>query len=415
LLRLYAEGNLPIQLLRQFLKPIESVFGDLRIIASALEQMFKIPDVSGWWRFKESPDTRQVVTRDPVFDQLRFYCVMGTRIVSECEDMPPMPEVEFVGIYLDRIQRICEDILQNAAIWAPLIHVDDVSSAVDRFLNFNREVAQNWKRLQEDRVIASPLNQERVHEYTQAVLETWDKGGEIRSLLASLGRAEIVDHVWRGGQVLRIYKLSKDKDVFVTKQENGLAQQIGQTDGSILAHRESGWIVRRLISKARVLPTRKDWLSLQPYFERGIQRLRDEGFQPSIIFIPWECDYHLLESLPGFIPQYARQHEYRLSGLRGFITDIPIVTWEMTPCVLVVDLAAACELRVQRPEVQMRTLNEQEIARLKEEQPKLEDREVGLGVARLVKSRLRLRIVETKALAKLPLKSGIPLRTPGDF
>jgi hypothetical protein len=101
--------------------------------------------------------------------------------------------------------------------------------------------------------------------------------------------------------------------------------------------------------------------------------------------------------------------------LHGFVNDIPIVTWEMTPCVLVADLTAACDLRVQRPEVQVRTLNNQESARLKEEQPKLEDREIGLWIARLVKSRLRLRIVETKALAKLPLKSGIPLRTPGDF
>jgi len=416
LLRSYAQGSLSIELLRQFLKPLEPVSRDLGTMATTLEQMFMLPHVpERLVRFEEHLDTRQVVTRDPVFDQLRFYCVMGTCIVSECEDMPPLPEVEFVGRYLDRIRHICEGILQNAAIWAPLIRVDDVNLAVERFLDFNRDIAQNWKRLQEDRVIASPLNRERVNEYTQAVLETWDEGGEIRSLLASLGRAEIVDHVRGGRQVLRIYKLSRDKDAFVTKQENGLAQQIGQTDGSILAHRESGWIVQRLIHKARVLPTRKDWLSLQPYFERGIQRLRDDGFQPSIIFIPWECDYHLLESLPGFIPQYARQHKYRLSGLRGFIADIPVVTWEMTPCVLVADLTAACDLRVQRPEAQARTLNNQEIARLKEEQPKLEDREVGLWVARLVKSRLRLGIVETKALVKLPLKSGIPLRTPGDF
>jgi len=216
-------------------------------------------------------------------------------------------------------------------------------------------------------------------------------------------------------QVLPIYQWGRDKDAFVTEQKNGLAQQIGHLDGSRLAHDESDRVVQRLISKARVLPTRKDWLSLQPYFERGLQRLRDKGFQPSIIFIPWECDYRLLESLAGFIPQYAQQHQYKLSGLCGFIEDIPVVTWKMAPSVLIADLTRACELRVQRPKVKVRTLNDQEIAKLKEKHPEVKDREFALSVVRLVEGRFRLWTVESKALAKLPLKGGISLRAPGDI
>ncbi len=414
LLRSYAEGTLTIELFQQFLKPLEPSFSNIHVLAAVLEQAFKMPAHRGFWsRFQGLPDTRQVISFDPMFDQLRCYCVIGIRLLAQREDSSHIPEVEFVGHHLDRIKQICEDIQQNATMWKPFLLLDDLGAIVGQFLEFNREIARHWQHLQEDQVIASPLTVDRINEYTRALLEAWSSQAEIRSLLPE-SRIEIVDRLQGRGQLARIYALF-DKAAFVTKQENGLAHEMGHLDGSRLAHYESNWIVEGLASKAPVLPTKKGWSSLQPYFELGLKRLQEKGFEPDIILIPWGCDYRLLVSLPEFVPQHARQHQFKLSGLHGFYKDIPVVSWKMPPHVLIVDLKTACELWIQRPAIHVRMPIEQEIAKLKERNPELDDRKLALSVVRLADGKLSLRSVESKALAKLSLKSGIhctPLSDP---
>ena len=403
LLSFYAAEAMPLGTLIDFLEPVQHSFDTLTKLATGFDVLIQEdPHFLGRRTiFDQIEDTQRVGTSDPEHVHLRFYVVLGLRLLSSTSADIPLPDIRMARDYLDRIEILCQEV-QQETLWKSFIGADDLGNLVTRFLEMHQVVAERLKRRDDERAAEAPLEITKVAGYQEAAYRSWRDARLLPALLARFGKLSEVDRFQQSMQSVAVHSTA-DKRSFLSAYPEREAEELGSVIGSALAHRLSNTVLGDLVSQAEAVAAEQDGQDLDAYFENGTSALIERGFAPSVIIVPVRVLYQDLEHLPGFVAPFERPVPDAVVGLLGYYRELPIVNWMSSDSILVVDLDRASVLSVQKPQAEIRLLSESERLVFKAAHPDNSDVEIALKVMATAETQYTLDMAAEDAIVQVSL------------
>ena len=176
--------------------------------------------------------------------------------------------------------------------------------------------------------------------------------------------------------------LTPDKEDFTQlSQGDNLIEERGSYYGSLLVQIEKNNLIRLCISSASRIRTRKDWMTLDPYFSTAINELQHRGCEPGIILVPHNLRYEFFQNLPGFETSCTGSDS--ILGLRGYYQGIPIMDYrfsDIEPILLFGDITKALQFDIEEPIIEVKALSSVERTRILVKKPEVEEKKLLISV-----------------------------------
>lgn len=359
-----------------------------------------------WNWFNRHPDTKQVFSPDDERKYLLFYCLNGIAILARQREIEALPLVD-LQVWLPRLNQISEQVAASASTWRLILDIDleKIEQLAKDFININQRICEEWQTDKENQIIAADLDPEKIAIFTNKVISTIEAAQGLRPLLRQHGRFNMVSSI--PGKLMwgkNIWMPDKE-DFTALSQGINLVEDHGVNFGSQLVQIEKDNLIHLCVGAARSNRTRKDWISLEPYFTAALDEFHQSGYQAGIIMVPHSLRYELFQKLPGFESPYSRPDS--IPGLRGYYQGIPIINWhfsEEEPLLLFWDISKALQLDAQEPTTLVRPLSAADRARIQERDPQVEERKLLLSVGIKVAEKVRVIRLDNRAILKLRLK-----------
>lgn len=393
---------------REILAPTQLSFGHLVKVFDQLVER----GGSYWTFFDRHPDTKRAYSPDDEAKYYLLYCLRGIELVA-FDRIPETLPGENLEFRLERIERVCYELVDESERWIPLI--GGVSNLVDhaqRFVDINRRIAQEWRLRKEVRIIDSPLDPVKTAAFQSAFDEHRGSQPSLGKLLAEHSRVDFGRRV-PGNRVFGVNHLAAEKEqftrlyddsVFASEQGRLCSQEILTGEDKVIL---SGWL-----RSARPVPTRKAWQAIQSYAERAFAKLRDDGFEPGLIIVPANIRYEFFRRSDSYADAHAVNVQPSLPHLIGTYRGVPVLEWfEEEEFMLVVDVKKASKLEIEYVEREIRPVTDTIIMDIIEENPSQDEQQLKLSVWIVAREKARLRILDRKAIVKLQIKLPEAMRT----
>jgi len=236
------------------------------------------------------------------------------------------------------------------------------------------EINHRWQQERLARIIDSGLDSEKLLTFNQALENAIRvaSGNGYRHLLDSYERV-----TYDAGSSEQIQHTRVHEKKYFTKlhdEDGHYVQALGDQYGIHMVRQGDDHLLQFFISNSRFLPTRKEWESLQPYFDRAINQFIETNHKISCFLVPHNPNlYRWLQNTPNYLPHFRLQLSEKLPMLEGLYKDIPVYGYssqnnEMT-LILALDLNRAVDLNIGEPSTEIRTYTEEEIRQRLEAHP----------------------------------------------
>lgn len=359
-----------------------------------------------WDWFNRHPDTKQAFSPDDERKYLMFYCLNGISTLAQQPAEASLP-LSDLHARLPRIKQICEHIVVTASTWQLILGIDAsiIEQLAKDFAEINERICNAWQTDIENKVIAADLDSDKIGIFTNKVVSTIETAQGLRPLLKSHDQFNIVSNI-PGKMMWGVNIWKPDKEDFTAfSQRVNLIEDSGVGLGSRLVQIEKDNLIHKVIIAAHSLRTRKDWTTLEPYFNAAVYGFHQGGYQAGVILVPHSLRYELFQRLPGFENPYTRSES--IPGLRGYYQGIPILDWnfsEEDPFILFWDITKALQLDVQEPTIEVKLLSEVDRAKILNRDPQIGERKLLLSVWIKVAEKALITWLDKRAILKLRLK-----------
>lgn len=359
-----------------------------------------------WKSFHRHPDTKHAYSPDDEAKFYLFYCLRGAELRSSGEISDNLPSVDLQH-QLPRIESFCNTIADNPDKWSSILEgVQDMPTAASQFFELNQQIAEDWQRDREDKVIQAALDPAKVLAFQDAFEAAHNSTPGLRAFLESQGRVSY-DVTVPGKKVLRIDECGEGKEHFTSLSPYlEYAKRLGDQYGRRLANSEDHLLVSEWLKRATTLPSRKDWPSLEPYIERSLAHMNANGREANLIIVPSGLMYTVFQQMPEFRNVHDLESPLKLLHLRGFYNEIPLLEWPdpLDYRILVVDAVKASQFEIEYIEAEVKPLPDSSIKRILREKPSYSERQLQLCIWVLISEKARVRILDRSAIVKLQIK-----------
>jgi hypothetical protein len=224
------------------------------VYMDALSSQYKRP-IWRWWLTETLP-TKQVneISTDRWLKY--FYAVMGVRLsqtgTPSTSDIPkPFRDLQFL---LKDIQEIIGQIKVEQSKWSDLLPKLQEKSLVensdktfwDYFISANKLAIDEWNRLNEEEIIASPINDKSIEKFKEDCLKSWQEHSWLVTVLTELGCR--IDKVAEADSIYSALDFSFPKEAFIASNDTRFIG-LGSDEGSSLGRSVSANLLA-LIKKA---------------------------------------------------------------------------------------------------------------------------------------------------------------------
>lgn len=380
-------------------------FGDIPRLAQVLERAISVEfrDRARWsnWVLQTLPSGEaHAIGVD--HELIEAFVVRALQLVSPDGPPPEIEPMESTRGRLDDPQAAVDAVVTQARL-APLLPEDRLADRVRVLVEALKASNQIRKEREEQRVIDAPLVDQKVDEFTAKLRDTWVSNRWLHLALEDVGAVELGagEPPERAGSQINTWL---PKSFFVEDPlVLGADMAAGRYGAALADHERHGYIDELL--QAPLVPVEGE-APLGEQLRAVIQTLRDEGFAPGLIFLPF--NWSVLQTL-GITPYRGEGGEVERpvwsesEGARGVvfgeIDGIPVcrVHRGIEDRIVVVDLSRFATWREwlvdgEAISFQFDVLNEVEAERLARENPEVVEGEEDLG-SRVQQIRLSVRLL----------------------
>jgi hypothetical protein len=359
---------------------------------------------SYWTFFYRHPDTKRVFSPDDEAKFYLLYCLRGIELVA-LDQIPKTLPVEDIQFRLERIEQVCTELVAKSDRWIPLIGgVSDFAEHSKKFVDINRRIAEEWGLRKEERIIASALDPAKTATFQSAFDTHRNSQPSLRRLL------EVHERVTIGREIpsRRLFEVNRlaPKEYFTELYDDlNYARELAQLCSQAILDAENKVIVSGWLNKARTVPSRKKWQSIQPYADRAFAKLREDGFEPGLIIVPTSIRYEFFRRAASYADAHAVSVEPSLPHLQGTYAGIPVLTWyEEKEFMLVIDVTEVSMLEIEYVDREIRPVTDKIVSDMIEKNPTQDEQKLKLSVWVVAREKAQLRILGKKAIVKLRIK-----------
>jgi hypothetical protein len=384
------------------LRPYFVPFNQLVVLFSKLVQSEGL----AWHSFHRHPDTKHAFFPD---DEAKFYlvyCLRGLELLAGGKISEDLPSLE-LQFQLPRLETVCNAITQDFNRWSPVLEpIQDISTLTNQFIDLNKQIAEKWQFEREQQIIKAPLDPVKVSVFEEAFYETRNKTPSLRIFLEQRERV-LYGAKFPGKKILGFNQRGHNKECFTSLYlDLNYAKQLGVQYSNLLISTENNLLVSAWLKKARFLPTLKDWQTLEPYVERAFAHMHVRGYQIDLIIVPSGIKYEFFQNTPKFVNVHNTEVPDSLPHLRGLYEKIPVLEWpaHLNENILFVDTKKASWLDIEYVKVELKPLPDDEIKRILEKDPNCSEKQLHLSIWVKISEKARVRLLDAKAVARLPIK-----------
>lgn len=367
--------------------------------------------ILGFNLFTRHPDTKRGFSSNDEDKLYLFYCLRGMELLSKNHDAPTTLSMNFKH-QLPRLEDTCNRIVEASTKWSqtPLfLGVEgELTESARQWHKVNEELSERWQVEREDQIINSALDGNKEQIFAEAVNQSIYEARKIsfQSLLEENDRVSISNDLKKRMWVWHFVEKEFFTELY---QDENYSQELGRQYGNGIVRSIDAYLIQGWISNSRYLRSRKDWKTFQPYFERAISEINEQGFQLSYFLVPHSRHlYRWLRNTPGFVEQYQIELENKLPMLEGFYNAIPILSYFPENAdqhfLLAVDLERAVQLKIGQPIVEIRNLTDNEIKSRLDKNPNETRRNLFLKISAKASQPFDFEVLEREAIVRMKLK-----------
>ena len=275
-----------------------------------------------WWILDDKPSGVVIQTRINWLD--RFYCLWGMKMTPlEIDNKEQINPSQNVKTSFDSIEGMTEKLLSNFNKWAVILGKDTHKHFLQKqtnFLDFHRKAIEVQKRIEINWLIEQPLNEEKIADFTKAVIHGWENHAVFRQVFEKLGNYElgetaekltfgIHEFVPKG-----IFIVGQYAETFVNLEIFG--QRLGKGENQNIVSQ----MVEAIDGNRRII--NKD--SLVTELENSLNWIRNKGYNPSVILGNLKS-IRLLEKDDSFVPKWKMKNRIDIPNLMGILGSIPVL------------------------------------------------------------------------------------------
>ncbi len=364
----------------------------------------------GWDTFTRIPDTRRGYFPNNEDKLFLFYCLRGMMLIGKNEaQVSTSINLEH---QLLRIEETCNRIVASATDWIQtdlFVGIEEELSTLSRkWIELNREINQRWQEERKSQIIDAGLDITKTAAFDDAVREAIVEESR-KSLVRLLETKHAVIYSDETEKKIRFWRYEEKKYFTELHLDSNTSASIGKLYGSFIVRAINKSLTNAWISNNRFLPSRKDWLTFKPYFDRAINRFSETDYKPSFIFVPDARRLHTwLSSTPGFLHGYQVENAEAIPMLRGFYNGIPVLEYHPEDrenfYVLCLDLDNACQVKIGESMTEIRELTNREIGQVLNNNPEKTRRDYLLRVIAKAIYPFDIDITDRDAILRLKIK-----------
>lgn len=306
------------------------------VLVLGLDQAMSYEGLLSKWIRYEMPENR-VVHLDAETPALRAFLLVA--LLQRASAL--VPASWMTDARVNRLESLLDDLLADPPAFSELIPAGETSAQVrERTLLALREAHRSQLVLEAEQLAATPLDLVKVNQLTTGVIDAWNRHRSLPALLALTGASITTTPAEAFGETrLGFVPTLMSRGLFVTPSSWVGLDTNAADFGRRLAQGETAAVASEALEKGRgvrVKGTAADRIL------SVIERMRREGFEPSVLFIgsDWRLARQLGLERPTLDGSPLRSH------LKGYIEGVPVISWSVVPPTraVVLDLARFCEV-----------------------------------------------------------------------
>ncbi|MEZ4594101.1 MAG: hypothetical protein R3D55_23615 [Chloroflexota bacterium] len=364
----------------------------------------------GWHLFTRHPDTRRGYFPNDEDKLFLFYCLRGMILVDQNEAQ--VATSVNLRHQLSRIEETCNRIVTASSDWLQtnlFVGIEtDLSTLAQTWIELNHEVNERWQAEYKDQIINASLDITKTQAFANAVQQSIIEGSR-NSLMMLLESMSTVIRSDETEKKIIVWHYVEKEDFTELYIDSSTSTSLGEQYGNGIVQSINSSLIHVWLSNSKYLPTRKDWKTLKPYFDRAINPLSEMGSAPSFILVPFARQLHTwLSATPGFLHDYQVPDAETIPMLRGFYNGIPVLEYYPEDgeslYILCIDLNNACQVKIDDPITEIRELTDQEIDRALSNNPEKTRRDYLLNVSVKAIYPFDIEILDRDAILRLKIK-----------
>jgi hypothetical protein len=245
-------------------------------------------------------------------------------------DITEIPPALWMGE--ERISRAKEltDLLGQSTRCMKLVNVseDDALGRASNIKTLLDQAAEAQVILAERALIAQSLDESKVTEFQQAVVDGWRQSRLVPGL-EQLGLIESNERPLEDFGMTRFYRQPwlESKGVFVTPTNWALPGNFGKDIGQELAEDELDTILSSIV---RLAPKFRGKGTVTERVRQMLGALRSSRYKPSVILVPIDWRLNRALNLPDWREPDSREDPLG-RYIQGHIDDLPVLQWPRVP------------------------------------------------------------------------------------
>lgn len=399
---LHDRGVLEERSTEALLKIVTPEFTDPAALLHALSAAVSPPYQMTLFDYME--DRRRTQPFVPQRKYYLLYTLLGTALPEFAYIQESQHEVAFLSPYhVAKIRDAADHLEENRHKWLRITGVD-FELHVKRFVSFHERMLTNQENRQQEEMIRSDLSKATVALFDSRARAAARETSAMRHWLEEYQALFEVDALPDEEREVISRGMLEEKATFVSNEQAAFATQVGKQLGQAVADGFDSELLGRLLDAAkdgaqpRTMPLPRALAAAHHWAEQTVTSM-------ALLVVPARTAPSLLR-LAGFLYPEGIADDHPTRALYGFYQSMPILAVRdqvVGNCVLGIDFARACTVAVTAPEIEVRTLTDQEIETKMQEDPDLSERTLRLRVWVAVWQHFKFESIDNQGLLLLQL------------
>jgi len=334
LINLYRAGQISADRFQEFFSKASGHFTNLshlaKVFAAVRQEDFRGDRFSWDWWDMEGRERRagrtEVVAINTDTWLTWFYVIRGLALTPQVIDPTgtPIPPREGMDHLVAAVQDVCSEVQDNLSKWKNVLPAVGLEDRVENFINLHQRAAAEQKRIEEDRLIAKEISEEKWEEFKQIFLKNWERMAVLRRIIEQYGNFADKTNEPAPARIKRFGLSIRDhKGAFV--EDEGIFIGWGSEHARAIARREDKLILSVLANQIAIRSEASDAAHLVNRIDEALRHLRDGGYAPNVILIgSWRLIKALINS-KNFVPRWHQEcPQVDIQGYEGSYDSIPV-------------------------------------------------------------------------------------------